>query len=102
MLQDNVFAFIILIFQFLIISVGLDFKRSSYQDYIFPIGWEIGGSFLSLISIMAVPVTAVLKILSTNSKLSVIEVWMCNFLDRFNHAFGPFHQEGSDRVLYLF
>lgn len=62
---------------FLIISVILDFKRSSYQNYVFPIGWEIGGSLLSLISIICVPVTAILKIISADSKLSILEKIKC-------------------------
>ncbi|ELT93916.1 hypothetical protein CAPTEDRAFT_177468 [Capitella teleta] len=48
----------------------LDFKRSSYRDYIFPVHWEVMGWCISLISVFMVPIVATWKVFRTHPEVS--------------------------------
>lgn len=52
----------------------LDFKRSSYRDYIFPVYWEVLGWCITIISVIMVPLVATIKLCTSHPRATFREV----------------------------
>jgi len=61
----------------ILISLAIDFKRTSYGDYVLPIGAEVAASFLTTIAILCVPAWALYMCVPLFSRgiLTTGEIW---------------------------
>ena len=63
-----------LVFQAILLFTFLDFKRSSYGDYKYPLYADVIGWIIALAEIGCIPAVALYKIFKADSNLSIIQV----------------------------
>ena len=62
------------LFQLVMLFVILDFKRSSYKEYVYPLGWDLLGWGFTVIPILCVPIVALYRVLTWHRHMTFKEV----------------------------
>ena len=68
------FNWLILSLQFLIVFVLMDFRRTSYGAYTFPVTWEVIFSMITFISVFCVPAVAIINIITCKEPGNLFQV----------------------------
>ena len=70
----NILYFHVYFFQFVLVFTFIDFKRTTYGDYEFPIWSDVLGWLITITEIGSIPAVAIYKLYTAGEGLSLIRV----------------------------